>query len=424
MANLFNHKTEQSHSQHSAQPPLADRMRPCNWTEFVGQEHLIAPGQILRRALDAGQIPSMILWGPPGSGKTTLARIMVYMTDARFVTLSATESGVKEVRVAVAAAKAAQPQRTILFIDEVHRFNKTQQDTLLPQVENGTVILIGSTTENPSFSVNAALLSRCRVFVLQLLSVSEVTRIIKNALSDRERGLGALPIKMSDGAVEFLAQLSNGDARTALNALELAVNATTRVDDGGKTIEIKEAQLKEALQKTHLLYDRAGEEHYNIISALHKSMRGSDADAALYWLGRMLEAGEDPLYVGRRLIRFASEDVGMANSLALPQVVAAYEACHYIGMPECGVNLAQAVVYLAKCKKSNKLYTAYAHVQEDIRNLPNEPVPLHLRNAPTKLMKNLGYGRGYKYTPDYENPKEAEQDYLPENLCGRKYLEE
>ena len=405
--------------------PLADRMRPRTLDEFVGQTDIIGPGRILREAIEGeGEIPSMIFWGPPGSGKTTLAGIIAERVKARFMPVSAVTTGVKEIRAIIAEAKETRRygQQTVLFIDEIHRFNKAQQDAFLPHVESGVIRLIGATTENPSFSVNAALLSRCRVFVLQALSVEHIVDILQHALVDSDRGLGKKKVKMSEAAIRFLSTMSNGDARVALNALELAALAKRPGKDGAVVIE--EDALKEALQRTHLLYDKEGEEHYNIISALHKSMRGGDANAALYWLGRMLEAGEDPLYVARRIIRFASEDIGLANSFALPQAVAAYQACHSIGMPECGLNLAQAVVYMAKSKKSNALYTAYTAVQDDIKNLPAEPVPLHLRNAPTDLMKNLGYGKGYKYTPEFNDTASAEQDYLPERLQGKKYLPE
>lgn len=396
--------------------PLADRMRPENLDEFVGQPHLVGKGKILSQIIEGDKIPSMIFWGPPGSGKTTLAFIVAQKTNSHFVQISAVSSGVKEMRKIFEEAKntlRAFNKNTILFIDEIHRFNKSQQDALLPYVEGGDVTLIGATTENPSFEVNSALLSRTRVFVLNKLEPGDIEIIIKNALVDNKRGLGNKKISIKDEDVKYLAQLSGGDARNALNALELATSLSKKISR--KIIE-------EAIQRAHLLYDKGGEEHYNIISALHKSMRGGDADAALYWLGRMLEGGEDPLYVARRLVRFASEDIGIANSFALPQATAAYDACHYIGMPECSVNLAQAVVYMAKSKKSNKLYEAYLKVQKDISDYPNEPVPLRLRNAPTKLMKNLGYGKNYKYTPKFENPENAKQEYLPKKLKGRKYL--
>jgi putative ATPase len=404
--------------------PLADRMRPLALEDFVGQEHLVGEGKILRKAIREDALPSMILWGPPGSGKTTLASIIAKTTHSRFMQMSATASGIKDVKEMVAGAQAMQRiegKKTVLFVDEIHRFNKLQQDAFLPYVEDGTIILIGATTENPSFEVNSALLSRCRVFVLNMLETEHVEIIIKRALTDTERGFGGRKISIDEETLRYLAAMANGDARVALNALELAVEAQAPEKVGG-AIKIDKVGIEQSLQKTHLLYDKKGEEHYNIISALHKSMRGGDADAALYWLGRMLEGGEDPLYVARRLVRFASEDIGIANSLALPQAVAAYDACHFIGMPECAVNLAQAVVYMAKSKKSNALYVAYEKVKDDIREYPASPVPLHLRNAPTKLMKQLNYGKGYKYTPDFKDQEDAKQDYLPEQLKKRKYL--
>ncbi|MFA7209138.1 MAG: replication-associated recombination protein A [Parcubacteria group bacterium] len=405
------------------QKPLADRMRPENLEEFVGQENIVGAGKILRKIIESDQIPSMIFWGPPGSGKTTLGQIIAKMTDADFVKLSAVSSGVKEIRGVIGKANAEtklKNKKTILFLDEIHRFNKAQQDRLLPYVEDGTLILIGATTENPSFEVNHALLSRTRVFVLEPLEAADVKKLAVRALADKERGLGKMKIGIAEEDLDFLAGLSNGDARTALNVLELAASIGKK-DAIGK-IMIGKNEIKEALQKTSLLYDRAGEQHYNIISALHKSMRGGDADAALYWLARMLEGGEDPLYVSRRIIRFASEDIGIANSFALEQAISAYDACRYIGMPECGVNLAQAAVYMAKSKKSNALYVAYEKARQDAKDFPAEPVPIHLRNAPTKLMKDLDYGKNYKYTPDFENPEDAGQDYLPERLKGKKYL--
>lgn len=402
--------------------PLADRMRPENLDEFIGQEHLVGEGKILRKAIENNNLPSMIFWGPPGSGKTTLAKIIANSTNSEFTELSAVSSGVAEIRKIIKESEARHPTKTVLFIDEIHRFNKSQQDIFLPYVENGTIILIGATTENPSFEVNSALLSRARVFILNLFETSEIEIILKNAITDKNKGLGNLKIDIKEEIIKYLANLANGDARSALNMLELAVSISEL--DKNEIIKINEEIIKEALQKTRLLYDKAGEDHYNLISALHKSMRGGDANASLYWLTRMLESGEEPLYIARRLIRFASEDIGIANSLALPQAVSAYQACHYIGMPECGVNLAQAVVYMAKSKKSNALYTAYNAAREDVKNLPNEPVPLHLRNAPTKLMKNLNYGKDYKYTPDYKNKEDASQDYLPERLKNKKYLKE
>lgn len=401
--------------------PLANRLRPESLDEFEGQEELIGAGKMLRNLIQNDEIPSMIFWGPPGSGKTTLARIIAKMTKSEFIQMSATASGLADLRKIVSAAQSGrkfQNRRTILFIDEIHRWNKSQQDSLLPYVENGTITLIGATTENPSFEVNSALLSRSRVFVLKSLAAENIKNILKRAISDKVRGYGETDIQITDKTLDYLAGVANGDARIALNALEFAVKASRK--EGQKMIQLDQGTIREALQKTHLLYDRAGEEHYNIISALHKSMRGSDADAALYWLGRMIEAGEDPLYVARRLVRFASEDIGLADPNALVQATTAYTACHYLGMPECNVILAQAVVYLARAPKSNALYAAYGEVQRDIREIENEPVPFHLRNAPTDLMKDLGYGKGYKYNPNYKKP--VEQDYLPEKLKGKKYF--
>jgi putative ATPase len=401
--------------------PLADRLRPEILEEFEGQEELIGAGKMLRTLIEKDEVPSMIFWGPPGSGKTTLARIIAKMTKSEFIQMSATASGLADLRKIVSAAQSGRKfnnRRTILFIDEIHRWNKSQQDSLLPYVENGTITLIGATTENPSFEVNSALLSRSRVFVLKSLAAENIKNILKRAISDKVRGYGEMDIQITDKTLDYLAGVANGDARIALNALEFAVKASRK--EGQKMIQLDQGTIREALQKTHLLYDRAGEEHYNIISALHKSMRGSDADAALYWLGRMIEAGEDPLYVARRLVRFASEDIGLADPNALVQATTAYTACHYLGMPECNVILAQAAAYLARAPKSNALYTAYNEVQRDIRETENEPVPLHLRNAPTDLMKDLGYGKGYKYNPNYKEP--VKQNYLPDKLKGRKYL--
>lgn len=405
--------------------PLAARMRPLSLDEFIGQEHIIGKGKLLRQAIENDILPSVIFWGPPGCGKTTLASVIAKTTNSDFLEISATSGGVKEIREAVEKAQISKRlgKKTILFIDEIHRFNKSQQDSLLPYVENGTVILIGATTENPSFEVNSALLSRARVFVLKLLESNEIEIILKNALSNKERGLGGQKINISEGTIKFLSEMSSGDARVALNALDAAVSTASAAQTSRGAVKVNEEIIKDAMQKTHLLYDKAGEQHYNIISALHKSMRGGDANAALYWLGRMLEGGEEPLYIARRLVRFASEDIGIANSQALPQAVAAYQACHFIGMPECSVNLAQAVAYMALSKKSNKLYEGYMAVQKDIKEIPNVTVPIHLRNAPTKLMKELNYGKGYKYTPKFKNKEEAKQDYLPEKLKNRKYLD-
>lgn len=417
---LFSHKQEEHRLRSS---PLADRVRPKDFGDYLGQDQIIGLGTVLRKAIEKDEVPSMILWGPPGTGKTTLAHLIAQKTHAHFVHFSAVHNGVKEVREIIKEAEEQQKfyqKRTILFVDEIHRFDKRQQDAFLSSVENGTIILIGATTENPSFEINAALLSRCRVFVLTALTSDHIETILKRALKDEKKGLGNLSVSISDELITFLAQAANGDVRTALNALELAVQSSEANADGHVCVD--EETIKQALQRTHLLYDRTGEEHHNIISALHKSMRGSDANAALYWLGRMLEAGEDPLYIARRLVRFASEDIGLADPQALTQAVASYQASHFLGMPECNVCLAQTVVYLAKAPKSNTLYTAYMAVQKDIQETPIEPVPLHLRNAPTDLMKNLGYGKGYKYTPDFENPNNAKQDYLPPSLKNRKYF--
>jgi len=414
MSDLFDLKLEQELKKSA---PLADRMRPADLSDFVGQEKLIGSGATLRTLIERDELPSMIFWGPPGTGKTTLARIIARLTRSRFEQVSAVSSGIADLRRVVDEAKEKRKlanTRTILFVDEIHRWNKSQQDALLPNVESGVITLIGATTENPSFEVNGALLSRCRVFVLEKLTAEDIKKLLERAVHS-PIGLDS-KIKVAADAIEFLAYIADGDARVALNSLEIAAKALKI----SKRQTLKIEAVKYALQKTHLRYDKTGEEHYNIISALHKSMRGSDADAALYWLGRMLEAGEDPLYVARRLVRFASEDVGLADSQALVIAMNAYNAAHAIGMPECNVILAHAAAYLAKAPKSNKLYTAYMAVQKDIAELPNEPVPLHLRNAPTKLMKELDYGKGYKYNPNFKEP--VEQEYLPEKLKGRKYM--
>ncbi|XOB42373.1 MAG: replication-associated recombination protein A [Candidatus Nealsonbacteria bacterium] len=396
--------------------PLADRMRPESLAGFFGQEEIVGKGKLLRRAINSDKLPSMIFWGPPGSGKTTLAFIIAKQTKSEFKQISAVSSGLKDLRAIIQQADYNQSlgKKTILFIDEIHRWNKTQQDALLPCVEKGIITLIGATTENPSFEVRGALLSRCRVFVLKQLTKDEILKIINKALKDKKKGLGRLNLKINKKITNIIAQMSNGDARIALNVIEYAVSVS-----GKKQITLD--IIKEAFQKSHLFYDKDGEEHYNIISALHKSMRGSDVNASLYWLARMLEAGENPLYIARRIVRFASEDIGLANSRALEQAVAAYKACHFIGMPECNVNLAQAVVYMAKCKKSNALYKAYNNASKDVKKHGNLAVPLHIRNAPTQLMKDLEYGKGYKYSPDHDYKEK--QDYLPEKLKKRRYLD-
>lgn len=399
----------------TANVPLAERMRPQKPEAFLGQEKVFGEGSFLYEAVKQGDIPSLIFWGPPGSGKTTLARLLSNGLSAEFISLSAVTSGKKDLQDVISRAQANREngKRTILFLDEIHRWNKAQQDALLPFVESGILTLIGATTENPSFEVNAALLSRTRVLVLAQHSSEILIALLKQALATDEILLRE-NIRASDEALAFIAAVSGGDARQALTILEACASQEK---------DITPESVEKIVERSHILYDKGGEQHYNIISALHKSMRGGDSDAALYWLGRMLEAGEDPLYVARRLVRFASEDVGLANSFALPQAVAAFQACQMLGMPECEVHLAQAVAYLAKSKKSNALYVAYGKVKEDVRNFPNEPVPLHLRNAPTKLMKELDYGKGYKYTPAYETEEDAKQDYLPDKLKGRKYIE-
>lgn len=403
----------------AAPQPLAARLRPETLDEFAGQKHLLGPGKVLRRIIESDEIPSMIFWGPPGVGKTTLARIIARRTQSEFIDFSAVNSGVKEIRQVMERAEEGRRMglRTLLFVDEIHRFNKAQQDAFLPFVEKGSIVLIGATTENPSFEVNAALLSRCKVFVLQPLTEDEITALLRRALTD-ERGLAEQHVSISDDLLRRIAVFANGDARSALSTLEMAaLNGELRDDE----LVVTEATLEQCTSRKSLLYDKNGEEHYNLISALHKSMRNSDADASVYWLARMLEAGEDPLYVARRVIRFASEDVGLADPGALTQAVAAYQACHFLGMPECTVHLTQAVVYMARAPKSNALYVAYELAKKDARTQLAEPVPMQLRNAPTKLMAELGYGEGYKYAHDYAE-KKTDMQCLPDSLLGRKYL--
>jgi putative ATPase len=401
--------------------PLADRMRPRTLSEFVGQDHLLGQGKVLRQAIESDHLPSMILWGPPGSGKTTLAMIIALTTGAQFLAFSAVLSGVKEIKEVIQEAEGEwkyNKRRTILFVDEIHRFNKAQQDAFLPHVEKGTIILIGATTENPSFEVISPLLSRTKVFTLQSLKEEEIGLILKRALTDKERGLGKYQTAIEPEVIKGICQLANGDARAALNTLEMLILTTSPDEEGIR--QIKKEDLKDVLQRKAYLYDKSGEEHYNLISALHKSLRGSDPDAALYWLGRMLEAGEDPLYIARRMIRFASEDIGMADPQALQVAVAAQQAFHFVGLPEGDLALGQAAVYLATAPKSNALYAAFQRVQRDVREIENMPVPLHIRNAPTKLMEDLGYGKDYKYPHDYPDHF-VEEEYLPENLKGRTY---
>ena len=400
--------------------PLAARLRPETLAEYVGQEHLLGKGRVLRRMIEQDRISSMIFWGPPGVGKTTLAQIIARMTQSVFINFSAVTSGIKEIRNVMEKAELNRQigQRTIVFVDEIHRFNKAQQDAFLPFVEKGSIILIGGTTENPSFEVNGALLSRCRVFVLQPLSTEDLMKMLQHALQS-PKGFGGQKIKITEDLLGLIANFANGDARSALSTLEMVVlNGDVKDDSVTVTKEI----LEQCISKKSLLYDKNGEEHYNLISALHKSMRNSDPDAAVYWLARMLEAGEDPLYVARRVTRFASEDVGMADPKALEIAVAAYQACHFIGMPECTVHLTEAVVYMALAPKSNALYMAYNSARVDALNMIAEPVPLVIRNAPTKLMKELQYGKGYQYAHDTED-KLTNMQCLPDSLLGKSYYQ-
>ena len=417
---LFEHGQEQYARENA---PLAERMRPATFEEFVGQEHILGEDRVLRRAIAADRVPSILFWGPPGSGKTTLARLIATQTRAHFEPVSAVSAGVADLRKAVADARERRSlyqQPTILFVDEIHRFNKAQQDVILPHVEDGTVVFIGATTENPSFEVNAPLLSRCRVFTLNALENWDVETILRRAMADEERGLSSFAPRLESDALEHLVNIANGDARVALNALEMATVACEPGIDGARQITVE--AVSDALQRRTPLYDKAGDSHYDTISAFIKSVRGSSPDGALYWLARMLESGEDPLFIARRLVILAAEDIGLANPGALPVAVAAQQAVHFIGLPEGRIPLAEATVYLATSPKSNAAYMALERAMDDVRGTPHEPVPLHLRNAVTGLMRGMGYGAGYKYSHDYEGHFEP-QEYLPPGLADRRYYE-
>lgn len=408
---LFENDNDQSR-------PLASRVRPQSLDEFVGQKHLIGKGKVLREMIEHDRVSSMIFWGPPGVGKTTLAKIIANQTQSEFINFSAVTSGIKDIRNVMKEAEERRQlgEKTILFIDEIHRFNKAQQDAFLPYVENGSIILIGATTENPSFEVNSALLSRTKVFVLHKLTSSEIVELLKQAIVN-PNGYGLQKVEIDDQTLSAIAEFSDGDARTALNTLEMAVLNGNKQED---SIIIRKEDLSQIINRKSLLYDKNGEEHYNIISALHKSMRNSDVNAAIYWLSRMLEAGEDPLFIARRLVRFASEDIGLADNRALEIAVSVFQTCQFIGMPECNVHLTQAVIYLSLAPKSNSAYLAYMSAKKDALNSMNEPVPLHLRNAPTKLMKDLNYGKGYKYAHDTEE-KLTTMQTMPDSLAGHEY---
>lgn len=408
---LFENDNDQSR-------PLASRVRPQSLDEFVGQKHLIGKGKVLREMIEHDRVSSMIFWGPPGVGKTTLAKIIANQTQSEFINFSAVTSGIKDIRNVMKEAEERRQlgEKTILFIDEIHRFNKAQQDAFLPYVENGSIILIGATTENPSFEVNSALLSRTKVFVLHKLTSSEIVELLKQAIVN-PNGYGLQKVEIDDQTLSAIAEFSDGDARTALNTLEMAVLNGNKQED---SIIIRKEDLSQIINRKSLLYDKNGEEHYNIISALHKSMRNSDVNAAIYWLSRMLEAGEDPLFIARRLVRFASEDIGLADNRALEIAVSVFQACQFIGMPECNVHLTQAVIYLSLAPKSNSAYLAYMSAKKDALNSMNEPVPLHLRNAPTKLMKDLNYGKGYKYAHD-TGEKLTTMQTMPDSLAGHEY---